>query len=111
MEITEFLEKISKKVGIPSEEVIRNALGLFVETLSQAERGRQLFYLRGIPPGYSFKVSDATKRSEGEWHSRWEWELFDTNQTKVASSDWRGFDSMQEALSDLSLYFEENPHV
>lgn len=61
-----------------------------------------------LPPGYKFTIGDYTKRSDGEWHSRFCWTLFDQNNEEVASCPWFGFDTFEIAFSDLKNYLARN---
>lgn len=61
-----------------------------------------------LPPGYSFTIADETKRSDGEWHSRFTWLLRNAKNEYDVESVWWGFDTIQDAINDLSNYLEKN---
>ena len=63
-------------------------------------------WTKHFPPGYSFTIKDATKRSDGEWHSRWTWELH-TNDHDTIDCDWWGFDTMHDAMDNLAEHIEK----
>jgi hypothetical protein len=60
------------------------------------------------PPGYTFTISHAPKRDEGEWWDRWTWQLSPSSSLgrKHHESKWFGFQTMEEALEDLATYLE-----
>jgi hypothetical protein len=64
-------------------------------------------WVKHFPPGYSFKIKDCSKRSDGEWYSRWTWELRDCNEDYVKQCEWWGFDTMEDALNDLAEHIEK----
>ncbi len=53
-------------------------------------------------PGFSFTISDDTKRIDGDWHSRWTYSIRDSNGKTLFESDWDGFVTLSEAISSLS---------
>lgn len=57
--------------------------------------------LKKIHPGFSITLSDATKRSDGEWHARWTYLVKDCNGEKLFESDWWGYETANEALFQL----------
>lgn len=58
-------------------------------------------HLKKTHPGFSITLSDATKRFDGEWHSRWTYLVKDCNDEKLFESDWSGYETANEALSQL----------
>lgn len=63
--------------------------------------------MKHFPAGYSFKIKDCSKRSDGEWYSRWTWELRDCNEDYVNQCDWWGFDTMGDCMNNLAEYIEK----
>jgi hypothetical protein len=61
-----------------------------------------------FPPGYTFTISNAPKRDEGEWWDRWTWQLSPSSNIggKIHESKWFGFQTMEEALNNLNTYLE-----
>jgi hypothetical protein len=61
-------------------------------------------------PGCSITLSDSTKRSEGEWHSRWTFVVRDCNVggtgERLFESPWFGYETLNEAISALSECLE-----
>ena len=57
--------------------------------------------LKKIHPGFSLTLSDATKRSNGEWYARWTYLVQDCNGGKLFESEWWGHKSADEALQEL----------
>ena len=61
-----------------------------------------------FPPGYTFTISHTPKRDDGEWRDRWTWQLIPSSNIgkRIHVSRWFGFQSMKEALEDLTTYLE-----
>ena len=61
-----------------------------------------------FPPGYTFTISNAPKRDEGDWWDLWTWQLSPSSNParKHHESKWSGFQTMEEALEDLATYLE-----
>lgn len=111
---TRLLNSLSERYGISTAEVLRNAVGLFCEALAEAEKGKKISYIDlepiKLPPGWSFLIGNPSKRSDGERRGRWIWKLYDQNNYFVKESEWWGFDTMQEAMTDLANCLKEfNP--
>ena len=52
-------------------------------------------------PGFSITISDSTKRSDGEWHARWTYEVRNSNREIIFRSEWWGHETADEALFQL----------
>lgn len=112
-EFLRLLDSLSERCGISTAEVLRNAVGLFCEALAEAEKGKIISYVvpdqsPKVPPGWSFLIGNPSKRSDGEWWGRWIWKLYDQNNYLYKESEWWGFDTMQEAMTDLDNFLKHH---
>ena len=48
-----------------------------------------------------FRLGKMAKRLESEWVVKYTWELYDSNNTQIAQSEWIGFDSLTDSVADL----------
>jgi len=48
-----------------------------------------------------FKAGKQLKRMNGDWDVRYGWELFDANNRSMCCSEWKGFETLDEALEDM----------
>lgn len=53
-------------------------------------------------PGCSVTLKDSTKRSDGEWHTRWTFLVTDCNGKPLFESFWFGYKTAGEALFAMS---------
>lgn len=52
-------------------------------------------------PGFSITISDSTKRSDGEFHAKWTYEVRNCNREVIFRSTWWGYDTVDEAMFQL----------
>lgn len=60
-----------------------------------------------LPAGYSFRIRDKKINVDGEWKPNWFWAI-ENSQHYLVSFSTKGFSSLEETLTDLQNYTQQN---